>query len=311
MQSGLSAQIGYAIESTYGTYATVDRFMPLVSESLTTERARVESAGILAGRRVRDSDQWQAGNTTVSGSIAHELDAAGLGRVMLAMFGAVSTTGAGPYTHTYTPGDLTDDSLSVQIGRPDTGGTVRPFTYTGVVVNGWEIAVKPGELATLGLDVVAQAETTSESLETASYAASPVPFAGVHAAVTVGGGSVNVRELKVAGTNGQKVDRRFVGSHTIAQPLPAELRTYTGELVLEFEDLTEHTRFVDADEFALVVTLTSGTSSLTITTNARYDGVTPLVEGTDVLTQTVPFVCVGSTDAAAITAALVNADATP
>ena len=30
------------------------------------------------------------------------------------LFGAVSTSGAGPYTHTFTPGSLNDDSLTMQ-----------------------------------------------------------------------------------------------------------------------------------------------------------------------------------------------------
>lgn len=68
-RTGIAAQIGYAIETTVGTPTTVTAFVPLVSESLTGERARLESAGIIAGRRVLSSNQWNGGDITVAGSV--------------------------------------------------------------------------------------------------------------------------------------------------------------------------------------------------------------------------------------------------
>jgi hypothetical protein len=50
--SGMAAQAGFKAESTYGTAVTVDRFVPIISESLTEEIDRLESEGILTGRRV-------------------------------------------------------------------------------------------------------------------------------------------------------------------------------------------------------------------------------------------------------------------
>ena len=45
-------------ESTYGTPVTVDRFFPLVSESLAGEVERIESAAIIAGNTMLTSEQW-------------------------------------------------------------------------------------------------------------------------------------------------------------------------------------------------------------------------------------------------------------
>jgi hypothetical protein len=172
---GLDAQIGYALESTVGTPVTVTAFVPLVSESLMQERARLESAGIIAGKRVLNSNQWNGGDVTVSGSVQHELYNRGLGKLFTAMFGAVSTTGAGPYVHTFTPGDLTGDALTVQVGRPGIDGTVYPFTYAGMKVSSWEIACSAGEIATLGMDLVGIREidvrTVSDGVTTSGSAA--------------------------------------------------------------------------------------------------------------------------------------------
>jgi hypothetical protein len=380
-RTGLAAQIGYATESTVGTPVTATAFVPLISESLTQDRTRLESSGIIAGRRVLTSDQWNGGDVTVSGSVQHELYNRGLGKLFTAMFGAVATTGAGPYTHTFTPGDLTGDALTVQVGRPATNGTVYPFTYAGMKVASWEIACAAGEIATLGLDLVGQREfafrtvtdgaTTSGSaaissstaafsgddigkpisgtgipagatiiavasgtaatlsanasatgtgvtftlgvaLASATYPGSIKPLKFNHASVTLGGSSVNVKSLTLSGNNMLDDSRRFLGNQYISEPLEMGLREYTGTIEVEFTDLTQYTRFVAGTEAALVAAFTSGSDSVTITTNVRVDGSTPNVAGREILTQTLPVKCVASsTDASAITAVLVNSDATP
>ena len=59
--------------------------------------------------------------------------------------------------------------------------------------------------------------------------------------------------------------------------------------------------------------LSSGASeSLTIAGNIRFTGETPVVSGPEILEQPLPFVFTSATsDAAAITATLVNTDSTP
>jgi hypothetical protein len=153
--SGMAAQIMWAVETTAGVPVTPTAANPLISESLTIERERLESAGIIASRRVLTSDQWNGGNITVGGDISLELYNRGLGKLFRGMFGAVNTTGAGPYTHVFTPGDLSDDVLTVQVGLPGTGGTVHPKTVGGAAVASWEIAGSAGEIVTLGATLAA------------------------------------------------------------------------------------------------------------------------------------------------------------
>lgn len=315
LPSGLAAQIGIKTESTWGTAVTVDRFAPLVSESLTEKIARMESGGIIAGARALRSAQWAAGNVDISGSIGLELYQQGMGLWFRHMFGALSTSGAGPYTHTFTPGDLTDDHFTCQIGKPDVSGTVQPFTFTGCKIMGWELAAKAGELVTLGLDVVGKSLATGTSLATASIASGAgTPFTFKHAAVTIAGGAANVKGITMKGVNGLAVDdRRFLGSEFIKEPLEAELREYTAELDMEFESLTQMNYFRNGTENALVLTIDAGsTAKCVITTNVRYDGSSPEVQGRGLTQLKVPVKCIGpSTDAGAITAVLTNSDSTP
>jgi len=156
LRSGLAAQLGLKDESSYGVHpGAVDVFLPLVEESMGQEINMLESAGILAGRRTRDTDQWGLGAITVGGDIGVELTNKGLRTAFKHMFGAES--GSGPYT--YTPGDLTGLSFAAQVGKPGTGSNVVPaMTYLGCKVASWEIGISEGEIATLGLTIIAQKE---------------------------------------------------------------------------------------------------------------------------------------------------------
>jgi len=314
LKSGMAAQLGVKAETTWGTFVAPTRFYPLISESLTEEIDRLESEGIIAGQRVLRSEQWAAGNVDVGGDIQTELYQQGMGALLKACFGAVDTTGAGPYTHTFTPGDLTDDHLSVQVGKPDVAGTVQPFSFYGMKVTDWELSIEAGGLVMLTTSLVGKQLATSDALATASYGTgAATPFTFKHATASVAGGAANVKKLTIKGSNGLDTDRRFIGSEYRAEPLEADLREYGGTVDLEFESLTQYNRFRNANEVALVSTISAGASaSLTTTMNVRFDGATPEVDGRGIVQLSAPYKCIGTTtDASAITAVLISNDTTP
>lgn len=152
LRSGLAIQAGYAPETTPGTIVTPTTFLPVTDlPSVAVAGDAAESEGIIAGRTVLTSDQWNGGNLTVGGDVPHELYDHGMDRLFRAMFGSMSQSGADPYTHTHTPGALDDDAMTVQYGIPSTGGSVIPATFSGCQVASWEIACQQGAIATLGL----------------------------------------------------------------------------------------------------------------------------------------------------------------
>jgi len=306
--SGRSAQIGYAKEVTAGTAVTVTQFVPLVTESMSESRERLESDAIVAGRRFLTSPQYNGGNISVSGDVGHELFVSGTTLLFEAMIGSRSTTGAGPFVHTITPGTL--PSLTCQIGKPDSAGTVHPFTFAGCKVGSWEIACSAGQIATLGLTLAGMTATTATALAAASYGTrASKPFKFNHASVTIAAGSAAVRGFTLSGDNALDTDRRDIGSQTIKTPLEMGLRTVSGSLEMEFLTLTEYNRYVNASEFAVVFTFTAGPDIVAITLNARYDGDTPTVGDMGLLTQTLPFKAIASgADPTAITAVLTNAE---
>lgn len=307
--AGFSGQLGYKTEVTVGTAVTVDEFLPVDSTSIKQNIERLESTGARAGRRVLAA--WKAGQQAISGNIEMDLWNVDVAPLWKHAFGAVSTSGAGPYTHTYTPGDLTGDSFTAQVGIPDTAGTVDAFTYAGCKISDWTIAADVGSIAKLSLGIVAMSETTATALATASYGSTLAPFVFTEATLTLAGSSVGtVKSVQLTGNNGL-TERFRLGSATSKEYLENVLREYTGTITTDFDSLTAYARFTAASESALVLAFSNGTQTLTFTCNVRYDGETPELNSTDLAEQMLPFKCVsGTSDAAAITAVLVNTDVT-
>ena len=317
--SGLAAQFGFVSETTYGTAVTVTKFVPLVSESIVEAIPRIESAGIIAGKRVLHSDQWDPGIPAIAGDVGLELYQQGVGTLFRHMFGSVtSSTTGGVGTHTFSPGDLTGQSMTVQVGRPQTNGVVTPFTYAGVKVASWEIGIVPGENVTLGLSVVAKTSTTGTALATATYltgGARPFRPQGQGAAgVSISGASACVRALTINGDNGLDTERRCVGQNSIDEPLEASPRSYGGTATIEFSSTAQYQRFAQGGEYPITFSiLATSTAAISVSMNARFDGTTPGVSGPGLVLVDYPFKCVATSltnDATAISMTLINAQTT-
>jgi hypothetical protein len=311
LRSGMNSSLGIATETpSYATYTAPTRWVPHVKAPLDHVIDRLESEGIMAGRRVLDADQWAPGNIAEKVPLEMELYDRSIGLFFTHMFGSMVDAGAGPFTHTATPGDLSGKSFTAQIGTPNTtDGTVHPFTLLGCKIPEWELGLEVGKTATLGLDVVAKSVTTAQSLAAVSYASGiGIGMTFVGASVTLAGSAYKTEKMSLKGKNGLNTDRRFIGDQTIDEPLETELREYTGMLASELFDLTAYNRFVNGTAAALVVSLARGTSTAVFTMNVRFDGDAPKVDGRDVVKNELPFKCIGDTDAGAITCVLTNGD---
>jgi hypothetical protein len=307
--SGMSGQLGIKTESVYGTGVTVDLFDPgYLSGNPTRDQPPLISKGIRAGRRTPKC--ISTGPKTVEGSISKELYTAPLATYLRHMFGTIATTGSGPYTHTASPGTLNGKSFTAQFGIAGTGGTVHPFTFTGTKIEKWSLKAESGEIAMLDLDFVAKDYVTATALATASYP-TDCPFTFVHGSVSIAGSTIST--VKSFELTSERPLRKFhpVGSATIIEPLE-EGRTdqpYGITVETEFESLTVHDLANTA--VAVVLAFSDGTNSLTVTTNAWVVPTTPEVQGVDSLNSfTFTAIPYGTTDAGAVTAVLVNGEAT-
>lgn len=218
-------------------------------------------------------------------------------------------------THTFTPGDLSGKSMSVQVGRPFSTGTVQSFSILGTKITQAEINAAVNEYATLTLSLYGNHEDTAQTLATAAYP-TLTPFVFTQGVLTVAAAGVDVRNFTLTIDNALIVDRHFMRATTperSKEPLEGGYRQVTGSFESDFESLTAYNRFVNGTTAAMVLTFTSGANTLTITMNVRFDGETPTIDSPDDLVAlNMGFKALSPTsDAAAITAVLVNTDSTP
>jgi len=308
--AGYKGQVGWATESTYGTIATPTIFAPFLSEEISNDGgARLVSNGIRAGRRMVHTHK--RGGKTIGGTVAMEFGNADVAVLCKHLFGAVETTGTGPYVHTYTPGSLNDDSLTVQVGRAGTGGAVHARTFSGVKIPSWTLSCTAGELAQLEVELSAQDEDGVTSLAAASYTAGWAPYSFVDGSITKGGVAVAVDSWSLAGTNTLRTDRHKVGSNLITEQLENGMRELTISVEMDFEDLTVYNNFLDDDNLTLVLTLDNGTDSFAVTAKGFLSGGSPTTGGPEILKQPMEFVAESVTsDADALTAVLTNSETT-
>ena len=232
MATGMDSQFGIKTEVAYGTGVTVDEFIPILGESMSREEDFTESEGIISGNRLIESDQWNSGNLTFSGSIESELYTINMRTLFEHMFGGVA--GAGPWT--FTPATLQDLSFTMQVGKPAIDA-VHPFTYAGCKITSWEIALAAGEIATFGFDVVAQSEAvTTPTLATVSYPAIIKPYKFTHGTVEYNNSAINVKQITISSDNMLNTDRRYIGTQTIAEPIEDDRRSFSGSMTMDFED---------------------------------------------------------------------------
>lgn len=314
MGTGLASQFGCAEEVTYGTIVTPNRFLPYNDESLEFSRERIESQSIFAGRKV--VSDWVAGAEGGAGDVNFDVRPnGGFALLMKHGLGAITTTtpdatGApSVQLHTAKVGDIDGKSLTVQIGRPNSAGTVDPYTYSGVKIASWELAMEAGGLLTAKFGFDMKSEATATALATASYSSTNVllPFSDASVAVTIGGTSYNLKGVTIGANNNLATERRALGSATKLVPLEGQdFREFTGTMNMEsYTGLTPYNLFKNGTEAAVVATFTGAIIATTFAYKVvvsmgrvRFDGENPKVSGKEILDHALPFKALYSAAAA-------------
>lgn len=311
--SGFDSQVGYALESPSGTYTAPTRTLEHVSASLELQIDRIESKGIRATRR--HQGRWYPGAQRVVGKIKHEASVANMALIVRQLMGAAGVSGAGPYTHTLTPGPLVETStLTIQVIKPDEGGVNRVHSYLGCHLDGGTLTSKVGEIANIELDVFGQHLDVGQSAAAAAYPAAWAPFTFLHGTLSLFGSAYEFDEIQINWKNNLQTNRHVHRATTPARPKVSKesgWREWTGSLKSDYFDLTQLNRFIAGTEGALSLVFNAGASAqMTIAGNVRYDGKDPSIDGAQMTKFDLPFKFVSTTsDAAAMTVTIINGDA--
>lgn len=202
--TGLDGQVMFKLESVWGTAVTPDKAIEFDSESLTWTPTFIEPTGLRVGTKMKRASRLVQSRQNVGGDLALQFATRTMGTLVKAALGssvASPTLVLGSaYKQVHFPGDYLTKSLTVQVGRPEPGGTVRAHTYAGCKVTSWEFSVSDGETAQLSLTFDGRSEATATALATATFTSAEVfNFSNVSVFKLGGTPSTAAGEISVAG----------------------------------------------------------------------------------------------------------------
>ena len=315
--SGLDSQLMAALESTWGTAATPTKTYEFNSESLSWEPTWLEPTGLRVGTKYKRASRVVQSRQSVSGSIELEHSTRGMGTWWKAALGSTVTTPTlvlgTAHKQVHNPGDFLGKSLTLQVGRPEPSGTVRPHTYAGCKIQSWEFSVSDNEVATLSLDVDGRSEATATALATAAYTAGAEVFnfsqvtvfktggtvAGATELTVTGGVTVPgvARGITIKGEAPKATERYGLGNVGLkSEQLENDIPMVTGSIEAEWDRATWYTPFTSntttAIELKLEGSVISGTDKNTIhivIPAAKFKASPFQVGGPDIVTGSVDF----------------------
>lgn len=254
--SGLDAQVMVATESVWGTPVTTTRGIEFNTESLKFEPSWLEPTGLRVGTKYKRVNRVKQSRKSVSGDLEFDVATKGMGlfiKHMLASTVSAPTLISGSaYKQVHVPGDFRGLGLTMQVGRPEPStGTVRPFTYAGCKMSGWEFSLEDNATPKLKLTVDGRSEATATALAVASYVAGAGAYDFSQATLKLGGtpttasgettiaGGTSVAtvitSITVAGEAPMANERFGLGNAGLkSEQLENDTPTITGSLAAEF-----------------------------------------------------------------------------
>lgn len=151
---GANAQLLGKFETVYGTPPSGNYIkFPFVSSDLGSEQGLIASDLLGQGR---DPSQPIRDVIRVEGNVVVPVDLRNFGHWLKALFGAPTTTGTGPYAHTFVSGAASLPSLTLEVGMPEVPIF---FTEAGVRVNSAQLSFARSGAANATLNCIAQGES--------------------------------------------------------------------------------------------------------------------------------------------------------
>lgn len=342
MTTELDASLGAAAESVYGTAVTVTKFVEFTAESLDWDPTFVQGQGLRVGSRFPRGGRRGLGKQQCNGDITVEVASKGLGWLLNAALGAVTTTQratTGVYQQNHTP-STTDplNSYTIQKGVPPIGGgATLPHTFAGMVCDQIEINCPNADIATV------KTSWTGKSVATATAYAAPAyptpvelftfadgaiviggsPTAPTTTALATGGTSVaNVRDFDLTIANNlDDGGFNFGAAGTRARKPSLGMGAITGTMTVEFDSAVMRDAFLNQTDLAVYFTLLGTTTigsgsdhpALQIyIPSLRLEGELPKVSsGGNVVTQSVAFTALDNLSAAPVTVVYASTDTAP
>ena len=264
---GARAQIALAFETVYGTPpASGYRLMPFARTTLGAEQPLLNSELLGYGRDplapIKDA-------VTADGEVVVPIDVEAFGFWLKAAFGAPTTTGTTPKTHTFQSGNWTLPSMAIEVAMPE---VPRFAMYTGCVMDQLSWQMNRSGLLTATARLIAQGEAIAATTAAGTPTALGLQRFGHFNGVVKRNGTAlgNVVSAEITYANG--LDRiesiRNDGKIEGADPGMAAL---TGRIEVRFADSALVTQAIDGTPCELEFAYSLGANaSFTFTAHAVY-----------------------------------------
>jgi len=256
--TGHGAFIKLGKETVWGTSVstTISNRINSVSIQKTQERNQkanlsVPSSGVLGG--------LYDGFLRVEGSVEMPVQYKGLGLLIQMALGDISTSGADPYTHVFTP-DISLPSATIEVQR-GSGITNQMEKFVGVKVSSLSISCEAGGEMTATIEFIGKTSDarTGSISPTFGTGSSVLHF---HAGqLSFNATNYDVRSFTFTITN--NLERRdLLGSKETAEPAIGDVRTITLEATLDIEDDTLQAAYINATQSDVSLNFTSGSEQI-------------------------------------------------
>jgi len=318
--SGLAAQIGIAKESVVNTPVAVTAFNPFLTSTLMPRITTAVDMGLQAGQLAPIGARRIITGLDGGGDVTFNVASKAFGRWVQAAMGSTPTATqigtSGAYTQFHNLGSADGTTFTIQVGAPETGGTVDPLTFSGSKITAWELAAQPGGLMTFKATVdsmkVQPTGAGALGLQAASYSAdqnfgfNQCAWSSFSAMTVVSSlwtptspTALKVRNMSIKGAQPKKVDRWIAGSSTKDEQLGNGFTQATGQIDIDYASTTFQAAYLAGTSLGLQMSATgsiigtSGTNVATVQVTMPYvtleQGSTPQPNGPDVITVSYPF----------------------
>lgn len=276
---GYNSFFGWAQESTFGTAVAAAKWLEIESESIKNGR-KFEPVSSL---RFRGQSRKIAGPKKVGGPVMFPALWTGWEQILKHAMGSVNTTGAGPFTHTFSLAAALPTGLTAYVNRDAAGlGGSSEFRYAGCKVNKLTLSQKYGEVMKVAADLVGAGDVSPVAASTPTYPTfAPIDYSMMTEALlnpSTDNITIKIREIEISIDNGL-VDMRRLGNVAAAAFLPGSARKVSWKVDAEF-DTDSFTymwdKFRSTSETDFRFKWVSATQSLTITLpKVTFDGNDP------------------------------------
>lgn len=287
---GGARHFGVGVESTYGTGVAPTDFLNCteedVSKNITFEE--VSDISTWSVRKQIELTQACGGEVTVLGNYQNQ------GLLLKNFYGGVTTTGGGPYVHTFpaTAGipaaGRATTSLTLELRRD---GTLN-WRYLGCKVISMGVTWSVEQMARWTWGFLGKDDDTAQAPATASYPEFDPMIPKNTTALTFDGSALGLRGTSVNINAAFPVDEPhdFSGLTFPVEPCDNGPFQVTGDVGVIFDDLTQYAKFDGATDVDIEITNGDGTHSVTFNINKCRLTASPVnFSGRDRLTGTYTF----------------------